>query len=337
MVAQVDALIHDNASRRSKILEHLAIGGDDRSVMRLNDTTTVAIVDSDGANVVAFAAVLRYSTNQAYCLLAEVHESVRHPLSVHIEPMADDDHRLKLTKTSEKAKDRRLMPIYVQTHVRPAGRLTLEHLIDAVVERALGVENLELKKNVTVDLYASDATAIWRDRAGFCVTDRHQYAELTIDRQKAIDRLTNTDESVTIRSIGGGDIAKLVEYDQTVTQLQRHDFIAYLVGLPNICSAIAYDDEERIIGYALGINSHIMCCYAESEHVANALLVNVIQQFAKTTTSITLNVRKSTTLDEMLASVTTEARRIYRYHTRAVPAQTKWDKVHVLNIGLHLI
>ncbi len=86
-----------------------------------------------GAKVVAFAAVLRYSTNQAYCLLAEVHESIRHPLSVHIEPI--DDDRLKLTKTSEKAKDRRLMPIYVQTHVRPAGRLALEHLIDTVIER----------------------------------------------------------------------------------------------------------------------------------------------------------------------------------------------------------
>jgi hypothetical protein len=332
MVAQVDALIHDNASRRSKILEHLSTG-DDRSVMRLNDTTTVAIVDSDGANVVAFAAVLRYSTNQAYCLLAEVHDSVRHPLSVHIEPM--DEHRLKLTKTSEKAKDRRLMPIYVQTHVRPAGRLTLEHLIDAVVERALGVENLELKKNVTVDLYASDATAIWRDRAGFCVTDRHQYAELTIDRQLAINRLTTTDESCTIRSIGG-DIAKLVEYDQTVTQMQRHDFIEYLAGLPNICSAIGYDEDERIIGYALGIHGHVMCCYAESEHIANALLVNVIQQFSGVG-PITLNVRKGTALDEMLASVATETRRIYRYHTRAVPAQTKWDKVHVLNIGLHLV
>jgi hypothetical protein len=347
MVAQIDTLIRDSAARRAKILAQLSVVAD-RSVLQLNDTTTVFVVDADGSKVVAFAAVLRYSANQAYCMIAEIDETIR-PLTVHVTELADfdkwpadKDHvALKLTKMSDKQKDRRLLPIYVQAHVRPSGRLALEHVIDTVIEHSLGVDNLELKKNVTVDLYATDATAIWRDRAGFCVTDRNQYAELCIDRRATIDTLnafvTECQPNIVISPIDNTNRAHLIEYDQTVSQLQRHDFIEYLTSLPNVYGVVAREaaDEQRVVGYALATDGHVMCCYGESTAIAYALLINIFEQFSADT--VTLNVRAGSSIADTLAAVSTETRRVYRYHTRAVPSQAKWDKVHVLNIGLHLI
>lgn len=44
----------------------------------------------------------------------------------------------------------------------------------------LGVTNLELKKNITIDVFDSDFDAHLRDSAGFIVTDRLQFEQVTV-------------------------------------------------------------------------------------------------------------------------------------------------------------
>ena len=66
------------------------------------------------------------------------------------------------------------MPMYIQVHWNPAERLVIEHLLDNLAENTLGRKNLELKKNITIDLFDSDGDSFLRDNAGFIVTDRLQ-------------------------------------------------------------------------------------------------------------------------------------------------------------------
>lgn len=56
----------------------------------------------------------------------------------------------------------------------------------AVVD-ALGSHNLELRKNVTLDIIETDTLKgealreelrVWRDKCGFCVMDAHDYYEV---------------------------------------------------------------------------------------------------------------------------------------------------------------
>lgn len=78
----------------------------------------------------------------------------------------------KMTKIGE-GTDRKNVeeqPMY-KVHKRRKSRLPLEHIIENVTERALGVKNLELNKNITVDLVSGCDVALWRDRLGFCIED----------------------------------------------------------------------------------------------------------------------------------------------------------------------
>jgi len=45
---------------------------------------------------------------------------------------------------------------FVRAFIRPNGRLLLQHMMDALVEATVGEANFDLKKNITVDLYAND-------------------------------------------------------------------------------------------------------------------------------------------------------------------------------------
>lgn len=80
--------------------------------------------------------------------------------------------------------------MYIQVHYNPDERLVVEHLIDNLAETTLGRTNLELKKNVTIDVFDSDGSQFLRDNAGFIVTDRLQFHQITVDAQQMLRLLS---------------------------------------------------------------------------------------------------------------------------------------------------
>lgn len=88
--------------------------------------------------------------------------------------------------------------MYIQVHHNAPERLILEHLIDNLAETTLGRQNLELKKNVTIDLFDSDSDAFVRDRAGFFVSDRQQFRELTVQTVEALPLLKQDQSKLLI-------------------------------------------------------------------------------------------------------------------------------------------
>lgn len=86
----------------------------------------------------------------------------------------------------DKLPDRTFLPMYIQVHHNPNERLVIEHLIDNLAENTLGRHNLDLKKNITIDIFDSDGDAFLRDKAGFIVTDRLQFHQITVDARQTL-------------------------------------------------------------------------------------------------------------------------------------------------------
>uniref|UniRef100_A0A914WTA3 DUF7596 domain-containing protein n=1 Tax=Plectus sambesii TaxID=2011161 RepID=A0A914WTA3_9BILA len=313
------------------------------ALLQLNEATTAVVLDAEGRDVVALAAVLRYAPMQAYCVLAEVDEQLQRKTG-RIEPVANSmwcdaaggEHIGMKFALDDTKKDLRLQPMFVQAHIRPESRVPLEHMIDAVTEKALGIKNLELKKNTTVDLYEGTYDSnVWRDRIGFCVTDRCDYAELTVASDALRKQLANIDISeVKVQPLGADTMQQMVEYDHAVSQLNREEYLSFLTSLKGIVGAVAYDSADQVTGYALALGTNLLQCYAETESAAAALVCHMSKAVGQ---SMTLNTAVDSFLGVQLASIATKRRAIQRFHTRAVPSQVKWEKVFVLNIGTHLL
>lgn len=353
MVAQVDV---NGLLQKSKAAEMLngsllprqAMNGgscNDKpaSLLQLNEATTAVVLDAEGGEVIAVAAVLRYSPTQAYCLLAEVDERLQRKAG-HVESLnsvwrdvAGGEHLgFKFVQEQANESDRDKQPLFIQAHIRPTERYPLEHIVDAVTERALGVKNLELKKNITIDLYDGEYDlSMWRDRIGFCVTDKNEYLELTVPTDAIRKQLAGVDVSeVKVRPLNADNMQQMFDYDQAVSQLNRGEYLSFLTSLKGITGAVAYDANDQPIGYALALGSNMLQCYAESQTAAGALVLQLSNAVGQ---SMMLNTASDSLLGVQLAPVATKRRTVYRFHTRAVPSQVKWDKVFVLNIGTHLL
>lgn len=79
--------------------------------------------------------------------------------------------------------------MYIQVHFNPDERLVLEHLVDKLAEETLGRNNLELKRNLTIDVFDSDRNAFLRDNAGFFVADRMRLHQITVSTKEALGAL----------------------------------------------------------------------------------------------------------------------------------------------------
>jgi GH35 family endo-1,4-beta-xylanase len=77
----------------------------------------------------------------------------------------------------------------MQVHFNPEERLVLEHLVDQLAETTLGRYNLELRKNLTIDVFDSDGDSFLRDNAGFFVADKHRFQQITIEPKEALKAL----------------------------------------------------------------------------------------------------------------------------------------------------
>jgi hypothetical protein len=137
----------------------------------------------------AFGALVRYSNNQAYFVLQHIDEKLRNKAVIVSTPNLEEPLSLRVDKVQNDLPFRSHLPVYIQVFHNHPERLLLEHLLDNLSENTLGRQNLELKKNITIDLFNSDADSYLRDRAGFFVADRQQFRQLTVQSAEALTAL----------------------------------------------------------------------------------------------------------------------------------------------------
>lgn len=141
----------------------------------------------------AFGALVRCSNNQAYFIIEHLDETLTHKAVVVSTPDANEPLNLRIDEVHDTLPPRSHLPMYVQVHHNPPERLIIEHLVDNLAETTMGRHNLELKKNITIDLFDSDNNPFLRDRAGFFVTDRQQFRQLLIQASEALTVLKDDD------------------------------------------------------------------------------------------------------------------------------------------------
>ncbi|KAK6033398.1 hypothetical protein OSTOST_00399 [Ostertagia ostertagi] len=111
---------------------------------------------------------------QAYCVLGEVDDSYK-------------NHTIWIEEASNSRKESRVYRVKCSGEPIPSSyRPTILHLFDALVESTVGKTNLDLNKNITIDLLIKndktkeDVVAQWRDINGFIVSDKHRFEEVQV-------------------------------------------------------------------------------------------------------------------------------------------------------------
>ena len=134
--------------------------------------------------IAALGALVKLSQNHGY-FIYQHEDPVLSKKGIMIKE-GSESGKFEITKIDDELPDLRAQRIYVQVHHNPPQRLMIEHLLDYLSESSLGRNNLELKKNVTIDFFDSDADWGVRDNAGFIVTDKLQLHQISVDSDELL-------------------------------------------------------------------------------------------------------------------------------------------------------
>lgn len=334
--------------------------------------TSAKIKDPQG-KLVAVGAFVRYHPNQAYFILQHLDTSIADKAVTVVS--ADDVQNpldMRISACFDQHPNRTFLPMYIQVHFNPEERLVLEHLVDKLAERTLGLTNLELKRNLTIDVFDTDKNAFLRDNAGFFVADRMRLQQITISTVEALGALKAC-KDVSVSRASGDIFPELINYDATLSNHKRTEFLEFLfkenlVYVANWTSAKKSEDtrtsasnvKTRAIeketkeeaeemacttaGYLVAPKpksndrkQSVMCVYADNQLVADTLLAKYIRDVKSThqieRVSICCAANNWPAL-RPLASL--KIRPIYRRHTRAVPEKIKFERIFGLNVGMNI-
>uniref|UniRef100_A0AC34F7T6 Uncharacterized protein n=1 Tax=Panagrolaimus sp. ES5 TaxID=591445 RepID=A0AC34F7T6_9BILA len=299
---------------------------------------TLAQINSQDGKIAALAAIVRFAQNQGYFIYQHVEKSLSKK-AITLDCTDAVNGKFKIDTIDDKLPDRRLERIYIQVHHNAPQRLIVEHLVDHLAETTLGRTNLELKKNVTIDIFDSDADWGLRDNAGFIVTDRLQLHQISVDSDEMLKMLKPA-KDVTITALkltNEKDIDDILHFDKTLSNHNRASFLKYLYSQTIVYIARRENDEGAVVvvGYIVSSKAdhHVLALYADSQQIADALMAHqMIQSRAKKAIFCAPRSqwRKLSTL------ISLKSRAIYRRHTRHVPPNIKWDRIFAFNAGLNL-
>uniref|UniRef100_A0A1I7ZAP5 FTH domain-containing protein n=1 Tax=Steinernema glaseri TaxID=37863 RepID=A0A1I7ZAP5_9BILA len=335
------------------------------SILQIAEISTVTVVDTDGVTPVAFGAFNRYSMNQAYCMLNELDDKYRKNF-VKVERVEKEgaDKRnvtLKISTVLGERTNLGGLPQYFNAFAERTACPLLQHVVDELLANTVGTGNMDVRKNITVDLYDGmnpqyntydddlwrDFSGfvyntydddLWRDFSGFVVSDRYRYFELELPKEKLVETVAKQEKSgATLRfeSLNKKSEPFFGDYDSTIAIAHRQEFLEFFTALPGVQGTIAFDEASDPVGYVLSLNDRILQSYAETPQLCNEILNKHLESMDAESVKMFVRYDSEWVTEELLASATT-TNRVRRFHTRTMPAQVKWPKVFIMNTGLHL-
>uniref|UniRef100_A0A1I8BFN5 DUF4369 domain-containing protein n=1 Tax=Meloidogyne hapla TaxID=6305 RepID=A0A1I8BFN5_MELHA len=217
-------------------------------VQSIPRSTSAKIKDQQG-KLVAVGALVRYTNNQAYFILQHLDSSLAEKAVTVSVPDNENPLDMRIDAIFDQHPDRTFMPMFIQVHYNPEERLVLEHLVDQLAERTLGRYNLELRKNMTIDVFDSDRDNFLRDNAGFIVADKLRLQQITINTTEALNKLKMSKE-VKVSKVNKEDYELLLEYDATLSSHNRAEFLEFLFAKNRVYAAKLISKEtEMLAGY----------------------------------------------------------------------------------------
>nr|CAD2196055.1 unnamed protein product [Meloidogyne enterolobii] len=244
------------------------------------------------------------------------------------------------------------LPQYFTAFAEPLARPLLQCIVEELAKQCFGnTFNMELTKNMSVDIYDSNSgmeeysTKLWRDSAGFIVTDRFRYFEIKIKKENLINLFKNNpslSSTISILPLNSQTKTLFSIYDQNISSFGRDDYLEFLFKLNGVTGFVAINNEDnQPLGYLIGLNEggRILQCYAENGEIASLLLNSFI--LSNTTTIYSMFIRicsseKENKLNEKLMEKAENVIRVCRYHSRIFPTNIQWSKIFILNIGANL-
>ncbi|KAE9551724.1 hypothetical protein FO519_005057 [Halicephalobus sp. NKZ332] len=323
------------------------------SFLDLGDVSTVTVVEDDpkGAIPVAFGLFHQTSVNQAYCSVVTlkkgyernfvVIERVKNDMGI------DDPSRhtcYKIAEVREGERNTSSLPQYFNAFAVQDVYPLHQCVVDKLIDQTIGHANMDMKKNLTVDLYDTHSGRfaelkdnLWRDRDGFVVGDKFRFNEIEISRAALLNLLQKTekDPSLTFEPLTPKTSAAFLEYDSEVGSGDRSEYLEYLFRLTGVKGTVVFDSTKRPAGYIISLGNHILQCYGDSPAIASNVLSRHVSQMIEP--NLTMFIRMDNQwISKELSDAANVVRRIRRFHSRIVPTTVKWPKVFSLNVGTHL-
>ncbi|KAF7640100.1 hypothetical protein Mgra_00000546 [Meloidogyne graminicola] len=315
-------------------------------------STSAKIEDQQG-KLVAVGALIRYTNNQAYFILQHLDPNLAEKAVTVSKSDNENSLDMRIDQIFNNHPDRTFMPMFIQVHYNPEERLILEHLIDQLSEHTLGRYNLELRKNITIDVFDSDSDRFLRNNAGFIVADKLRLQQITVKTSEALKELKPSKE-VNVIKVNKEDHELLIEYDATLSSHNRAEFLEFIFAKNRVYAAklikneiekeIKENDKENnkineqkipplLGGYLVASNEIVMCIYANNQAIADSLLLKYMEDskfnYVKmcSTALKWQNIRKVNSI---------KLRSIYRRHTRTVPTNLKYERIFAFNVGMNI-
>ncbi|KJH41167.1 hypothetical protein DICVIV_12861 [Dictyocaulus viviparus] len=301
---------------------------------------TVTIVDYKDT-VIACGIVTPFSAKQAYCLLGKVDESYENQ-TIWIEELPKERKELRVHKTNRTVShiiDRTAPTLFETVFADHDGRSTFSHLIDALIDCSVGKSNVELGKNLTVDLLIPDESSRekivkqWRDAAGFIVSDKNRFFEVLIDRLTLLS-LCEADSQIAIVDIGKENLLSVLDYDAKVSVYDRSEHVSALIQTPGISGKLASKDGQPC-GYTLVCKDRILLSYADNEETFKQLLTYAAKDITYSQCRMFL-ILDSHNVTNQILEASIERKAVQRLHTRSNVNGIKWKFVYCSNVGLHI-
>uniref|UniRef100_A0A914M028 YitH acetyltransferase (GNAT) domain-containing protein n=1 Tax=Meloidogyne incognita TaxID=6306 RepID=A0A914M028_MELIC len=355
-------LIISNTKLNKSVGGALFNENNNNSFIKLENVYSTTILDKEKDNLIGFGLAYLQSPNQLYCSLISIPKELENGFynlkeKNNKEKQEDKQHNyLKIINFKQILPDLSTLPQYFTAFAEPLARPLLQCIVEELAKQCFGnTFNMELTKNMSVDIYDSNSgmeeysTKLWRDSAGFIVTDRFRYFEIKIKKENLINLFKNNSSllssTISILPLNSQTKTLFSIYDQNISSFGRDDYLEFLFKLNGVTGFVAINNEDnQPLGYLIGLNEggRILQCYAENGEIASLLLNSFILSNNDTTTTIySMFIRicsseKENKLNEKLMEKAENVIRVCRYHSRIFPTNIQWSKIFILNIGANL-
>ncbi|KAK5965598.1 hypothetical protein GCK32_004423 [Trichostrongylus colubriformis] len=333
-------------SLAEKSLANYVLGGgllpvnNNEAFIRDSTAVTVTIVD-ENERVIACGAISPYSMKQAYCVLGEVDDAFKnHTIWVEEAPNSKKESRVyRITNSVPRIVDNTAPTLFETVFADHQGRPTILHLFDALVENTVGKTNLDLTKNVTIDLLIHDdkrkeeITEQWRDISGFVVADKHRFEEVEVSRSYLLS-LANEESTIETEPIDKSNLLPVLDYDAEASIYDRTEHVTALIHTPGVIGRTALRNGQ-VCGYALACNNRILLCYADDEEAFKQLVSSLAEGIKGHQCKMFLRFDSHDVTQRIIENAT-ERKEVTRLHTRTNINGVKWSLIYCSNVGLHI-
>ncbi|GMR47537.1 hypothetical protein PMAYCL1PPCAC_17732 [Pristionchus mayeri] len=283
---------------------------------------SATVTDEKGV-VVARDFIVKLSNNYAYAILGEQSPVVKNKTIRVRREDEEESSNLKLVSIENEREDRRLLPVYVQFHYHPKERFADSHTLDFLAERVLGRTNLELKKNVTIDLF--EIPSHTRDESGFVVADKMQFVFESYNVPNLRNQLSPSKDAAVAR-FSSSDLDELIEYDHSVSGFDR---TAYLEEMTTGTSCFIARQEGQMVGVLFGKEGRVFSLFGDTRSIVDSLLDAFLSTLSSSTVSL------FSPAGHFKGSLTSRA--VFRRHSRVVPSAIDWSRIYAHNAGMNIV